>query len=131
MRSLVSGRIDKAIGTTSLFSTDEFIDDALWAVLIGIALGLVILSILTVFPGTTKDIQPSVSGDSSTSHTYRTTKLSDSESQNIQNESIPILHILNTFVYLFLFSGTVYYLNRDYDDIATKWFIRMFPREAE
>jgi len=38
---------------------------------------------------------------------------------------------LNGLVYVCLFSFGVYYLNREYNNLATIWFIRLFPKEAE
>jgi hypothetical protein len=70
---------------------------------------------------------------SSESHT-ETLKINDgsfSDGQTMESEPVSLLQFLNILVYLLLFSGMLYYLNRDFDSIATKWFVRMFPREAE
>lgn len=38
---------------------------------------------------------------------------------------------LNLLVYGSFILGMAYVLNRDYDSLATQWFVRMFPREAK
>mmetsp|Transcript_21015 Transcript_21015/g.37969 ORF Transcript_21015/g.37969 Transcript_21015/m.37969 type:complete len:151 (+) Transcript_21015:186-638(+) len=136
MHRVVSNFINEALVK---FSLQEFDKDAIWAVIIGIVLGLVVLSILAAFPGEPLDI---VYGESSEKENMRPsaavndekipnlhgTKSSQSQMEN--NESISIFQILNILVYLFLFLGIMYFLNRDYDNIATKWFVRTFPSEA-
>lgn len=66
-----------------------------------------------------EDIKPSTESQS---------KLAGSQAEN---ESTSIFQTLNNLVYLLFFSGIIYYMNRDYDNIATKWFVITFPREAE
>jgi hypothetical protein len=38
---------------------------------------------------------------------------------------------LNTLVYLILFGILIHVVNRDYGNLATVWFVRMFPKEAK
>jgi hypothetical protein len=38
--------------------------------------------------------------------------------------------IMNRFIYICMLSFLIYVVNRDYGNIATVWFIRVFPREA-
>jgi len=46
-------------------------------------------------------------------------------------DGLSIKSKLNGVVYMCVFSSMVYYLNREYDHVATMWFIRSFPNEAE
>lgn len=45
-------------------------------------------------------------------------------------ETISTLQIINIGVYVLFLSGIIYYMNRDYDNLVTKWFVMNFPREA-
>ena len=68
----------------------------------------------------------------------QTAKPTSSESQSqIHNnmmmeneETISTLQIINIGVYVLFLSGIIYYMNRDYDNLVTKWFVMNFPREA-
>lgn len=44
---------------------------------------------------------------------------------------ISIFQILNISVYVLVLGGVVYFMNRDYDDMIKKWFVGIFPREAD
>lgn len=50
---------------------------------------------------------------------------------DLENDIISGKTMLNCLVYVCLFSFGVYFLNHEYDNLATIWFIRMFPKEAE
>ena len=45
-------------------------------------------------------------------------------------ETISTIQIINIGVYVLFLSGIIYYMNRDYDNLVTKWFVMNFPREA-
>jgi hypothetical protein len=61
------------------------------------------------------------------------TKSNNNRNSNIilgEDESFSPFSILNKLVYLFFIVGIIHFLNRDYDNIVTIWFLRSFPREA-
>mmetsp|Transcript_19616 Transcript_19616/g.42590 ORF Transcript_19616/g.42590 Transcript_19616/m.42590 type:complete len:134 (-) Transcript_19616:224-625(-) len=117
----VSNFINEAVAS---FSSPYFDRDGLWAMGIGIVLGLIVLLVLTAFPGENAMIRPADTNDDK----IQKTKTNE---RQMENDSISIFKILNLLVYFLFFSGITYYLNRDYDNIATKWFATTFPREAE
>lgn len=57
----------------------------------------------------------------------KTEALSKIDSDN----SFSVSQTINATVYLSLVCILIYYVNRDYDNAVTKWFIHNFPREAE
>mmetsp|Transcript_18055 Transcript_18055/g.43415 ORF Transcript_18055/g.43415 Transcript_18055/m.43415 type:complete len:144 (+) Transcript_18055:118-549(+) len=131
LHSVVFNFINEAL---AIFIWPNFDKDALYAMGVGIVLGLVILSILTSLPGEAVCANGNSSEREGIYSSAGSSPTQDGKEQNMRREStesVSIFQILNILVYTVLFSGTVYYLNRDYDDIATKWFASSFPREAE
>lgn len=53
---------------------------------------------------------------------------SDLQASNHQNSLIS--NKINLCVYAGLFVALIYVVNKDYDNLATKWFITQFPKEA-
>jgi len=46
------------------------------------------------------------------------------------NDGMTITQKVNVIVYSSLIVMLVYFINRDYDNVATIWFVRMFPKES-
>jgi hypothetical protein len=59
-------------------------------------------------------------------------KEEDEAFQDIEDElDLTLTQKVNLVIYGSMFVGLIYVLNRDYNSVATLWFIRMFPREAK
>ena len=47
-----------------------------------------------------------------------------------EDPSISTLSIIKLMIMLGLLSALIYFMNRDYNDAVTVWFVRSFPRES-
>ena len=57
--------------------------------------------------------------------------IKSAERQMDHGEAFSFFQILNLLVYISLASGLIYFINRDYGNVITIWFVNAFPREAE